>query len=252
MKTVFFNLQKVSFIAGLLFYAIFNDATLSAQNLVLTGLDSIEAIFHVKYEMPKGFNDLGRAQFWQPVNSCSCYTLCWVFESKDRQCKVLYNMLPWYTGYNGYTHRDKMYREFKSMLNTDDFVLDNHIHILPSREAQKRFNADSVFLYHLPTAVPDMVDEKFTHCTRMLIVRQDRLILDLVWYFTEKGKKKENKYMQKVNKHIWYNDGHWNWDRQRWEEWMKTYFKELMEGKSRYLNSGTSMGSYTSYSITYQ
>jgi hypothetical protein len=73
----------------------------------------------------------------------------------------------------------------------------------------------------------------------MLIVRQDRLILDLVWYFTEKGKKKENKYMQKINKHIWYNDGQWNFDRQRWEEWMISCFKEIMDEKSIYLNPNT-------------
>jgi hypothetical protein len=237
MKTVFLNIQKVSFTAGLLFYAIFNGATLSAQDLVLQGLDSVEAVFHIKYEIPEGFNNLNAAQSWQPENSSPWRILCWVFESKDRQCRVLYDVFPWYTAYTGYTHRDRMCREFKSMLNTDNFVLDNYLRILPSKEAQKRFNADSIFLYDVPTAaVPDTGDEKFTHCIRMFIVRQDRAILDLLWYFTEKGKKREKKYMQKINKQIWYNDGHWNWDRQRWEEWMKTCFKELMEGKKHILN----------------
>jgi hypothetical protein len=234
MKTVFLNSQKVSFIMGLLFYAIFNSTTLGAQDVVSRGLDSLETFFHIKYEMPKGFNDLNTAQLWHPAKSILWSSaLCWVFESKDKQCRVLYSVFPWY--YPGiYTHRDKMRLEFKGILNTNDFVLDDYLRVLSSEEARKRFNADSIFLYDVPTAVPDIGDEKFTHCTRMFIVKQNRAELDLVWYFTEKGKKKEEKYMQKINKHIWYNDGHWNWDLQRVEEWMKTYFKEIMEGKSIY------------------
>lgn len=256
MKTVFFNLRKVSFIAGLLFYAIFNGTTLGAQDLVsqgfsiettfhtkelpkdlvLQGLDSVETAFHIKYEMPKGFNNPNAAQFWQPKRYSPWRTLCWVFESKDKQCKVLYNVFPRYPTIIGYnTHRSMMRREFENMLNGD-----NCLRILPSKEAQKRFNADSIFLYDVPTAaVLDTDDEKFTHCTRMFITKQDRPILDLVWYFTEKGKKKEKKYMQKINKHIWYydgygyNDGYWTLlDRQRWEEWMKICFKILMERKT--------------------
>jgi hypothetical protein len=228
MKTVFCYLSKKSFKVGLCLCVIFCTTSVYAQDLVSKGLDSVETIFHIKYEIPKSFKNINIFQIWTPNTPAMWNTLCCVFESKDKQCKVLYNVLPSCPEYNFITHRDKMWREFNSMLNTKDFILDNYLRVLPIEEAKKRFNADSIFLYNVPTAI-DKDEEKFSHCTRMIITRQNRPILDLVWYFTDNGKKKEKKYLQKINKRIWYNDGYWNLDWQRWEEWMKTYFAEIMD-----------------------
>jgi hypothetical protein len=215
---------------------IFDQKTMNiflfAQDLVSKGLDSIETIFHIKYEMPKGFSNLNTIQSWKPNNTSPWRTLCWVFESGDRQCKLLYNLLP---GYPECTCSkcNRMYRELNSVLNTDDFVLDDCLRILPHEEAQKRFNADSIFMYDIPVTGLDTGDGNFIHCTRMFITRQNRPTLDFVWYFTDKGKKKEEKYMQKMNRRIWYNDGNWNPDWQRWDEWMKAYFIEIMDENNK-------------------
>jgi hypothetical protein len=229
MKTVFYFLSKTPFIKGLFLYVIFNGATLYAQDLVSKGMDSIETIFHIKYEIPKGFNNLHTIQSWKPGKSFFGRTLCLVFESGDKQCKVLYNLLPEYPAECSCSKCSRMYRELNSVLNTDDFVLDNYLRILPHEEAQKRFNADSIFMYDLPTTVFDTGDERFIHCTRMFITKENRPSLDVVWYFTDKGKEKKEKYMQKMNKRIWYNDGNWDMDWQRWDNWMKTYFVEIMD-----------------------
>ena len=232
MKTVFDYLLKISFSVGLCFYVVFNSMPVCAQHLVSKGLDSVETIFHIKYEIPKGFSNLNLLQMWTPNLPFMRGVLCWVFESEDKQCKVLYNVFPVYPVCSEFVsdeHRTHMYLDFRSMLKTNDFVLGNYLRILPAKEAQKRFNADSIFLYNVPTAIFDKDNTKFTHCTKMIITRKGRPKLDLVWYFTDKGKKKEKKYMQTINKHIWYNDGNWNWNWRRWDEWMITFFKELMD-----------------------
>ena len=232
MRTIFQNSQKASFIFCLFFYGImFNDTTLNAQNLVLRALDSVETIFQVKHETPKGFNNLNTIRFWQPNISSPWRTLCGAFESKDKHCNVLYNVLPSHTDQTFFYHRVRMRRELESILNTKDFVIDNYLHILSIEDARKRFNADSVFLYDVPTAIIDTGEEKFTHCTRMFITKQGRLIVDLVWYFTDKGKKREDKYMQRINKRIWYHDDNWSWYPVRWEEWKKEYFNKIMDRK---------------------
>jgi len=229
MKIFFNYLPKMSFSIGLCLYVILNGTPVCAQDLVYKGLDSIETILNIKYKIPKGFNNLNIFQSWTPNTPAMWNTLCCVFESGDKQCKVLYNVLPSCPEYNLVTYREKMWREFNSMLNSKDFVLDDYLRILSTEEARKRFNADSIFLYNVPKTMFDKCDEKFTHCTRMVITRQNRPILDLVWYFTDAGKKKEEKYMQKINKHIWYNDDNWNYDWQRWEKWIKTYFAAIMD-----------------------
>ena len=232
MKTSFQNIQKTYFIFGVLLFAfLFNNTTLNAQGLVSIALDSVETAFQVRHETPKGFNNLNTIRLWQPGNSSPWRTLRGIFESKDKHCKVLYNILPSHTPHTPHTlmdHRVKMTRELESILNTKDFVMDNYLHVLSREEAQERFNADSVFLYDVPTAVIDTGEEKITHCTRMFITKQDRLIVDLVWYFTDKGKKKEENYMQRINKRIWYYDANWVWQQDKWEERQKKYFNKIM------------------------
>ncbi len=225
-KTVFYYLRKSSFIVGLFLYTLVDGATLSAQYAVSDGLDSIEAIFHIKYEIPKDFKDLNTVQSWKPNKSSPGGTFCYVFESKDKQCRVLYNVFPAYPECTCYT-RDKIYRELKSVLDTDDFILNDYLHILSVNEAQARFNADSIFFYNVPTVAFNMGAEIFTHCTRMFITKPNKPVLDFVWYFTDEGKKKEKKYLQKISKRIWYNDSDWDVDDQRWEAWMKKHFEEL-------------------------
>lgn len=235
MKSDFYYLPKKILKMAIFLYIIFNSNLLCAQEIVSKGLDSVEDIFNVKYEMPKGFNNLNNAQLWRSDDSFPRGIICWIFESKDKQCKVLYNVFPLFQPYTECTcnsHRDIMYREVKSVLEKDDFVLDNYIRVLPQEEARRRFNADSIFIYDVSKAIFGMNDVQFPHCTRMIITREERPILDLVWYFTDKGKKREEKYMQKINKHIWYNNSDWKWDWQRWEEWMKTYFEEIMENRT--------------------
>jgi hypothetical protein len=213
------SMKKVQLIFVFCMATIF---TLGAQGLVMKGLDSITTILHIQYEPPKGFKDLNVVQRWRAGNSPG-YTFCGVFESGDGQCKVLYNLLPTYPGRARYTHRDIIRFDYKSNYG---------LRILPTKEAQKWFNADSIFLYDIPSGIPTEfeVDEKFTHCTKMVITKQYRPDLFFIWYFTDKGKKKEEKYVQKINKHIWYSDGNLDYNSsQRWEEWMKKYFVEVMK-----------------------
>ena len=216
---------KAMFMIVLYIYVILSVSPALAQTGVSKGLDSIGAIYNIKYEIPKDFNDLDTVQLWAPVNDDGKFGwIYWVFESKDKQCKVLYRLLP--SDVDIITYR--IDNGLRNIFGTEDNLRDKHLRTFTQKETWKSFNADSVFLYNVPTAEPKRCDEKFIYCVQMLIFRQNRSILELVWYFTDKGKKKEKRYMRKINKRIWFNDGKEEHCGQikAGEDWIRNYLKE--------------------------
>lgn len=59
---------KAMFMIVLYIYVILSVSPALAQTGVSKGLDSIGAIYNIKYEIPKDFNDLDTVQLWAPVN----------------------------------------------------------------------------------------------------------------------------------------------------------------------------------------
>lgn len=221
----------IFFIACLLSFAVFHDASLHAQDMVAKGLDSIETIYNIKYRIPEGFSNPNIIQQWKPDISTAGSVIYSVFVSKDKQCKVLYPViLPViHDTCSCYSHRDIISRDFFSIYKTEDLDLDHYLRILPQKDALKRFNADSVFLYSVPTAIYKS-GEEYAHCTKMILTKQGRPKLELVFYFTEKAKRKEEKYIKKINRKIWYNDNpDWIWNQDRCEEWIIKYFYEISD-----------------------
>lgn len=225
MKINFDNyIRRTLLVTGLCVYVMFSTSPALAQRGVSQELDSIEAIYNIRYEMPKGFNDLDTIQIWTPVGNYGRFGgLYWVFESKDKQCKVLYGLPPASVIDVG----SRIDKGLKYIYETEDAVRDKYLHTLSLKEARESFNADSVFLYDVPTAKPQRRDEKCIHCTQMLIFRRNCLLLEFIWCFTDKGKEKKEKYMRKINKRIWFNDGKGDINDQtsRGEEWLLNYLK---------------------------
>lgn len=210
---------RMFFIIG--FYVSFSISPVSAQRqTVAEGLDSLEVFYNIRYKMPKGFTDLKTIRFWFPeLVDRRIGWIYWVFESKDRQCKVLYRILP----LDWRPHEERNRVGMKNIYGTEEDQRDKYLRVFPDKRARESFNADSVFLYDVPTAEPDRCDERFTHCTQMLIFRQGRPMPELVWYFTDEGKKNEQKYMRKVHKRIWFKNGDWVYDDSRTMDWFRKH-----------------------------
>lgn len=168
---------KTMLIIGLYICLMFSISPVLAQSGVSKDMDSIGSIYNMRYEMPKRFNDLNTVQAWTPVSNDGRYGwIYWVFESKDKECKVLYRLLP-------SDDSDINYRidnGLEAIYGTGDALREKYLITLSQKDAQRHFNADSVFLYHVPTAEPKKHDEKFIDCIQMLIFKQSRSVVELV------------------------------------------------------------------------
>jgi len=49
----------------------------------------------------------------------------------------------------------------------------------------------------------------------LLITKKDHATMALKWFFTDTGKKDQDKYIKSLSKNIWYNEGSWSLD----EKW---------------------------------
>lgn len=217
---------KTLLIIGLYICLMFSISPVLAQSGVSKDMDSIGSIYNMRYKMPKRFNDLNTVQAWTPVSNDGRYGwIYWAFESKDKECKVLYRLLP-------SDDSDINYRidnGLEAIYGTDDALREKYLITLSQKDAQRHFNADSVFLYDVPTAEPKKHDEKFIDCIQMLIFKQSRSVVELVWYFTEKGRTNKKRYMKQISKRIWFNDGkaeNYIQMRQEGEDWLRRYLKE--------------------------
>ena len=95
-------------------------------------------------------------------------------------------------------------------INFDDYVT-----IISGKRARDMFNADSVYLYDLPHAdsvyfteesLEKMRKGKYPYCSSMFIYKRNRATMDVKFFFTEEGKKKQNEYIRLMGKHIWYDE----------------------------------------------
>ncbi len=110
-----------------------------------------------------------------------------------------------------------LYYHYGSPLNKDTVKLDfnRHVTIIAGKKSHEMFNADSIFVYDLPNAdsvyffdesLERMRKEKYPYCTGMFIAKNGRATMDIKFFFTKKGAKKKNQYIEMLKKNIWYDD----------------------------------------------
>jgi hypothetical protein len=127
-----------------------------------------------------------------------------------------------------------MFLELKDILKADTFEMDTCISILPSKKSKKWFNADSVFFFNADSTyffeqfLPENIcQDKYVYCTSMFISKYNHGMIYLKWFFTEKGKRKEQQYLKKLAKKIWFNNGELHLSQKEDEkslEWMGQIF----------------------------
>jgi len=110
-----------------------------------------------------------------------------------------------------------LYFHYGSSLNKNiaNFDLNDYVTIIAGKKPREMFNADSILIYDLPNAdsvyffdesLEKMRKKKYPYCTGMFICKKGRATIDIKFFFTEKGEKKKNQYIEMLNNHIWYDD----------------------------------------------
>lgn len=146
------------------------------------------------------------------------------FLSDKKDCMIMFGAIPnWYDDYR----RDKITSEIrsalglyfgpKSPLNKDSVEIrfNDYVTIVTGKKATEMFNADSIFVYDLPNtnhlcfldeSIEKMRKEKLPYCTKVVVYKNDGATMEIKLFFTEKGEKRKNYYIEQLSKTIWYDD----------------------------------------------
>ena len=114
------------------------------------------------------------------------------------------------------------------MFKLEDF--NTYVKICTGKKVRRWFNADSVYVYTLPginvfSRGPGMFMEPalepYVYCTGMIIFKKGRAGVPLKLFFTNEGKRNEQKYLRMLRKMVWYKDGDgdWKFDRKKHDDY---------------------------------
>jgi hypothetical protein len=226
-------------------------------------------MLNISYAMPNGFVDLKHMEIiLRTVDKSPYMAFCPILQSKDKECILMYSLFPDGAEWNSFLskeeeedsiaesecptccppihpspyrgrnmmHRHRMFLELKDILKTDNFEMDHYISILPAEKSKKWFNADSVFFFSAdstyffePHLSGNICQDRYIYCTSMFISKYNHGVIYFKWFFTEKGKRKEQKYLKKLAKKIWFGDGELHLsqlERNKSYEWLGRVFGE--------------------------
>ena len=198
--------------------------------------DSIESVFKIRYQIPKGFDLVDTLITWseEGVESIGGFGYRPVMQSHDKKCLLSYGFSPLYfptteglfSDPNGaffreanLAHRNNFMLDMSYMLNTRDFNPKDYLLVQPQKNAKQWFNADSIFVFDiLPLKQPIVLNGTvYRRATKMFVSRRDRAYMQFVLFFNDETDSKKMKYFSKLKKNIWYHDAEWTFDMRRWQ-----------------------------------
>jgi hypothetical protein len=102
-------------------------------------------------------------------------------------------------------------------LNNDSALLNlnDYLTVISGKKAHEMFNADSILIYDIPGAdsvyilnssLEKLRERKYPYCTGFYIIKDGRATMDFKLFFTERARKKEKKYIDMLNKQVWYDE----------------------------------------------
>jgi hypothetical protein len=205
--------------------------------------DSILKEFNISFRIPRKFNDLKYEEWWRVRHDRFVgYVFSPILQSENQDCIIMYPIAFTYQtesskriskinriignsmSNNSVKVDDSeittekivriniMYQlrtalghvtDDMKIINDSVFSFNDHVQVISGRKAHKSFNADSVFVYDIP--MEEAYKEKYVHTAAMFITKKDRPAIELLWFFTEHGKKRNNVYFKRFYKTIWYN-----------------------------------------------
>lgn len=157
-----------------------------------------------------------------------------VLQTPDGNCIIQYPALAWPLRFDkeekvrDFSYKSQMGREIKAGLGYPDYAartrkstdsvsmivtpesdtskidFDTYVTTIIGKEARERFNADTIYVYDLPLQKP--YKDKYTYCTGLVIAKEGRASMNFKFYFTAEGKAAEGKYLDYLDKRVWYMD----------------------------------------------
>lgn len=200
--------------------------------------DSLSLVYNVVRTIPDGFHfQHGEIYIWKIGDSWIRYrkddpwkksgktgAVGVLLQSDDRQCEVLYDhpngnplidrypkALPGFYSEHNLFHRNAITSNLLTISQgRGDIRFEDYVTVISGREARRRFNADSVFLFDVPIEPLAQDGEVYTHCTRIYLSKKDRPYLGFVWFFTDEGAKSKQQYISRLDGHVRYKKGRWH------------------------------------------
>lgn len=101
--------------------------------------------------------------------------------------------------------------------NNDSVKIDlnDYVTIIAGKKAREMFNADTIYIYDMPSAdsvyffdssLEKMRKRKYPYCTGVFVIKDGRATMYFKLFFTKGAKKKEEKYINMLDKQIWYDE----------------------------------------------
>jgi len=101
--------------------------------------------------------------------------------------------------------------------NNDSVKIDlnDYLTIIAGKKAREMFNADTIYIYDIPSAdsvyfldssLEKIRKKKYPYCTGVFISKDGRATMYFKFFFTERSRKKEEKYINMLDKQVWYDE----------------------------------------------
>ncbi|MDX9773381.1 MAG: hypothetical protein RBT02_08170 [Bacteroidales bacterium] len=101
--------------------------------------------------------------------------------------------------------------------NNDSVKIDlnEYVTIISGKKAHEMFNADTIYIYDIPSAdsvyfldssLEKIRKKKYPYCTGVFISKDGRATMYFKFFFTERSRKKEEKYINMLDKQVWYDE----------------------------------------------
>lgn len=199
----------------------------------------------ISWKRPRNFHVMqqGDKDWWTPADRKKIGDLGFIYEimlqSKDGNCVILYPrmelLLISFNAKDSVFARRTLVAEMNVALKQKDIKtggqhdisnFNEYVIVFHDKEAKKRFNADTVYIANIPLQTP--FHGNYTYCTGIYVVKKGRPCILLKCFFTEEGKRKENKYLQKLFRSIKYKNEDWKYDEEKClRESYKLYLKGM-------------------------
>ena len=101
--------------------------------------------------------------------------------------------------------------------NNDSVKIDlnDYVTIIAGKKAHEMFNAYTIYIYDIPSAdsvyffdssLEKMRRRKYPYCTGLFVIKNGRATMYFKFFFTERSREKKEKYINMLNKQVWYDE----------------------------------------------
>jgi len=195
--------------------------------------------FGIDYKIPEGFTRMEKYYvMWKVRENNDKHTGSMygpLFLSRDKNCLIMYPSIPKVVSKDNIEIKNEiklplnprsqikaeintalgLYYYHGSPLNGNTTKLDfnNYVTVLSGKKVCEMFNADTLYFYDIPGAdsvffidesLEKLRKRKYPNCAGLVVIKNDRAILDFKFFFTEKGIKNKEKYFNMLSKHVWF------------------------------------------------